>query len=287
MKTTFLKKNMDVFKNTNIYVTWVNETHEVMPDPGAYHSHDFWEFELFIEGNGIHDINQTQHEIKRGYCYLLTPADYHRLHYPANTRLFYYNIKFDDYILDTALRQKIYSHATPLHAYVDDRTTNELHRLILYLASVTQDEERINTDVPRRILALIATIFETNLNPGDIIDEHKNANLQAAIIFLQQNFKRKLTREAVAKVANMSPCYFSDYFKKEVGVSFVQYLNDVRIKYAEMQMQYTHMSLKEISYASGFSSFGTFVNAFKRKHGIPPSEFISKKHSTGSTDAKS
>lgn len=273
---SFIKKK-DVFNNKHIDVSSVNTCNRA-PEEDYFHSHDFWEFELFIEGHGIHDFNTFNHKYSKGYCYLLTPADFHRQHYVKDTMLNFYNIKFDDCILDYDLKQKLYCHSAPLFTYLDDATTEELRGLIEYLSESTKNPQRSDTDIPRRIMSLIVTIFELHLGQRNVMDEHSNSNIQAAIIYMQQNFKKKLTRDMVAKVANMSPCYFSDYFKKAMGVSFVQYLNNIRINYAETMIRNSSMSLKEISYDSGFSSFGTFCNAFKKKHGVPPSDYFEKEH---------
>lgn len=278
MNTLFLKK--ELFEDKSIYVTTINgaNTDHDADHNYTYHSHDFYEFELISDGYGFHDINDQIHEIKIGYCYLLTPADFHRHRCEKNSILNLTNVKFDNNILGHTLKNKLYLHSRPLACYFDDETFHDVENLLKYLEKVTIDHEKANTDIPKRILELICTIFETFLlNTREDVAKY-NPKFQAALNYMQQNFKKNLTREMVAGTANMSPCYFSDYFNKMMGISFVDYLKDLRTEYAAILIKNTSLSLKEIAYESGFNSPLTFTKAFKQKYGVPPSDYATKNY---------
>lgn len=71
----------------------------------------------------------------------------------------------------------------------------------------------------------------------------------------------------------MSPDYFGHYFKKEVGASFLYFVNLYRISKAEEMLLQTHNSISDIAMMTGFRSLSQFNRTFKSITGISPREF--------------
>ena len=62
----------------------------------------------------------------------------------------------------------------------------------------------------------------------------------------------------------MSSSYFSDFFKKNLGISFLQYLTQVRIGEAVRLIKENRQNISEIAFTVGFNNIGSFYNAFKK-----------------------
>ena len=58
-----------------------------------------------------------------------------------------------------------------------------------------------------------------------------------------------------------------------MGVTFKQYLNDIKIRYAAKQLLGTTNSIAEISYESGYESISQFHREFKKKFNCSPVEY--------------
>ena len=95
----------------------------------------------------------------------------------------------------------------------------------------------------------------------------------AAIAYIQTHFKQRLTLDIVAGALGLSEAYFSDLFKKEVGVNFKEYLDEIRFSYTKKLLRYTNISVKEIYSRSGFGDYANFSRRFKQRYGITPTEF--------------
>jgi AraC-like DNA-binding protein len=81
-----------------------------------------------------------------------------------------------------------------------------------------------------------------------------------------------LNREKVASHVNLSPSHFSSLFKKECGLSFIDYLNNYRIEQAEKLLKETDRNISQITYDVGFSSLGYFGKIFKKVKKISPKD---------------
>lgn len=81
--------------------------------------------------------------------------------------------------------------------------------------------------------------------------------------FVADNYMKKLTVPETAKKVFMSNGHFCRFFKKEVGVSFMSFVNIYRISQAEEMLKNTRRSISEIAFLTGFGSISQFNRMFK------------------------
>jgi methylphosphotriester-DNA--protein-cysteine methyltransferase len=67
--------------------------------------------------------------------------------------------------------------------------------------------------------------------------------------------------------------YFSDYFKKNIGINFIDYLARVRINRAAILLNETGISSTEIAFSCGSNNVTSFYNTFKKIKGMSPGDF--------------
>ena len=77
----------------------------------------------------------------------------------------------------------------------------------------------------------------------------------------------------------------SRIFREETGVSFHQYLNNVRITKAKELIRTTNLRLTDISQMVGYDDQSYFTKVFKRTAGIAPGEYVKKYRSSSSQTA--
>lgn len=97
--------------------------------------------------------------------------------------------------------------------------------------------------------------------------------IQQAIEMINERFTESLTLEEMAKEAGLTPPYFSRAFSEAVGMSFVQYVTQLRIKRAKMLLKQTHLKTYEIAEAVGYWNYPHFSRVFKRHVGCSPEAF--------------
>jgi AraC-like DNA-binding protein len=88
--------------------------------------------------------------------------------------------------------------------------------------------------------------------------------------FLTKNLDKTLKSEDIAKEFNYSSSYLFNLFKKRTGYSLIHFFNLKKIQKACEYLNYTDLSVKEISYRMGFQDPLYFSRLFKRYMGISP-----------------
>lgn len=91
--------------------------------------------------------------------------------------------------------------------------------------------------------------------------------------YIMKNFDKEITLPEVASIANMAVTTFCNFFKDHFRVTFVEYLNTIRIGYACKLLADEDQNIVEIAYESGFKNLANFNRQFKRFKSMTPSEY--------------
>ena len=97
--------------------------------------------------------------------------------------------------------------------------------------------------------------------------------LRRAEKFIRENFMGRPTLIEAAAAAGLSPAYFSSVFKEELGESFSEYLNRLRVELAAELLLSSDMSLAEVAGSCGFDDQSWFSKVFKLHTGMSPGRY--------------
>ena len=100
-------------------------------------------------------------------------------------------------------------------------------------------------------------------------------NRQCAAVrrYIEMHFKEPLTLEQLAEEAHMNKYYLSHAFKREYGVSPINYMISRRIEESKYLLAETDLSLSQIAQLLGFSSLSYFSQVFRRTQETSPMEY--------------
>ncbi len=174
---------------------------------------------------------------------------------PGKTPLFHlYNSFFEIFI--TALRQILPNDRA---YYIQDQYNRAMQ----------------DSDTPEELTEALRSWTSAQLSG---FEQHRDSGLvvRNAKRYIQNNFREKLTREAVARAVGLNPNYFSTLFSREAGMKFSDYLRDVRITEAKRLLADTTGSVASIANAVGYSEYRHFCKTFSRSVGASPSEYRKK-----------
>ena len=96
------------------------------------------------------------------------------------------------------------------------------------------------------------------------------------LIYIGEHFRENLPISRVARTFGYNESYFSRYFRKTFGVSFVRYLTMVRLREAVLLMQSEKHTITEAAIESGFGSTRSFYRAFYEEFGCSPKEYLKR-----------
>ena len=94
--------------------------------------------------------------------------------------------------------------------------------------------------------------------------------------FIHNNFATKISVDQISREVFVSQYHFSRIFKKHTNFSPYQYLLYVRLQHAKKLMHQRELSIKEITFQSGFSSIDHFSAAFAKKYTMCPTSYRRK-----------
>lgn len=95
--------------------------------------------------------------------------------------------------------------------------------------------------------------------------------IQNALDFIDSNYMESITLAEAALKADLGISQFSKLFKHMCGMSFVTYLNHVRVSQAEEMLVTTKNSITDIAYMCGFSSIRNFNRTYMKLRKTKPS----------------
>jgi AraC-like DNA-binding protein len=100
--------------------------------------------------------------------------------------------------------------------------------------------------------------------------------LAPAVSYVETNYPEKLRLATAARLCDLSPFQFSRNFKKEHGLTFRDFVVQVRIQRAAELMKYSSASVTEAAFVVGFNDLSYFARMFRRRLGVSPSHYRSE-----------
>ncbi|GJM36552.1 MAG: hypothetical protein DHS20C18_55530 [Saprospiraceae bacterium] len=132
----------------------------------------------------------------------------------------------------------------------DDLLELKIKELVLLL---------VQTKNVASILELVANLYSPRVaNLKNVIELHLYANLSI---------------EELAKLCHLSVSSFKREFKKQFNDSPANYINTKKIEKAKGLLSFSKLPISEVAFESGFNDPQYFTRLFKKKEGMPPSEF--------------
>lgn len=107
------------------------------------------------------------------------------------------------------------------------------------------------------------------------IQSSYSPRVKHAVQYIKDNYNKDITLAQLAEVMEISEIYASTYFKKEVGMSYVRYLTEYRMKIAKKLIKEGY-KVYEISEMVGYQTVQYFTTMFKRYVGCTPKEYYSQ-----------
>ncbi len=106
--------------------------------------------------------------------------------------------------------------------------------------------------------------------------KHHNVIYQTTA-YIKENLAEKLTLEDAAEHVSLSKSYFCRILKDELGYTFTEYVNHLRIERAKLYLRDSTMSIADIAYAVGFDDQSYFTRIFKKLTNVSPGQYRKSK----------
>lgn len=279
-RTVELYKAEDMFKhNLPIYVNRVHESFATME-----HSHDFIEICYVGVGAGTHYIQNRTLSVKQGDIFFL-PVGTHHVFRPISANkqhtLVVYNCIFIPSFLAKVLNtfpieddmMQLYSGPEWLQ-FRDQH--GQFHRLFQKL------HDEYTAQKPSFEAALYMCVFELLLYMHRLDAERmtnhqaKFTGIETALHFVHTEFAKPITLKSIAEQLGIGERQFQRVFKCYTGMTFIEYVQHIRIREANHLISTTDRKISDIANTVGYQDMKFFNHIYKKKTGVTPREFRMK-----------
>lgn len=100
----------------------------------------------------------------------------------------------------------------------------------------------------------------------------RDSSLQELIRWTNQNYARKISIDEVARMTGYSKYHFCSRFKSLTGMTYLGYLNSVRVRHACLLLQKGE-SVQDVCRATGFENVSYFIQMFKKIRHMTPHQY--------------
>ncbi|MDP4097384.1 helix-turn-helix domain-containing protein [Paenibacillus sp. P96] len=156
------------------------------------------------------------------------------------------------------LKLKLYS----LQPVLSSHTADTLHREIAELDSLDQ----LGDWLADHLCAFVSAKAES-------VSYGKRAEISEAYKYVALNIGRRISLDEVAEHLHLNASYFSRLFKKETGVTFIEYVTRMKVERAKELLDHTTHTVGEICELLGYDNQSYFIKTFKAHTGSTPAEY--------------
>lgn len=242
-------------------------------DP-KFHSHNYYEFELIVEGNGTNHVMSQTFDVKRGHFFFLSPSAFHRINAAPNSSMTIINFKLRDGFTDFLLH--LFGSEYFAMIDLDDEITENIQHILsdaLRNAEQMADHLRriyMKNTVENILLIFAEHYYRTHQLSPELSED--NDYINAIILDIRQNFASPITLESISKKYGYSPNYISQMIKRTTSYTFKNYVTHLRMQAAYNMIMYHNIPYKQVALEVGYENYTSFLDIFIKKYGIPPSK---------------
>lgn len=242
----------------------------------ATHYHQNLEIIYILKGELEIQIDDTDYLLKNGDFILVNANKSHSIN--AAEEIFGARFVIDFHLLAEAMEtmQLLFWCNTAVDkndAYNDVR--NLLDRILERYFEKEDNSALYLQSLYYETLYLLTSNFMVKSDDVRINLENSQDRVRVSQIqnYIQANYQNQISLNDLAEKLYLSNAYLSKYVKKHMGLTFLEYLNNVRLFHAVDELLYTNKNITRIALDNGFSTSAAFTKVFRNIHGEAPSEY--------------
>lgn len=106
-----------------------------------------------------------------------------------------------------------------------------------------------------------------------LIEKYTNTHIKSALVYIHQHLSEPLSLQTVSDAICINPSYLSDLFKREVGMTFSDYVASRRIATAKRLLRNPNLQIQDIAEQCGYKSISYFSTCFKKATGHKATDY--------------
>ena len=103
--------------------------------------------------------------------------------------------------------------------------------------------------------------------------EMEDNRIAKTVLYIRKHLNEAIELEKLAGISCLSKDHFIRLFKKELGTTPLQYINQKKIEKAQLLLISEELAVKEIAFQLAFDDYSYFNRLFKKTTGVTPQEY--------------
>lgn len=235
-------------------------------------AHDEMEFIWVIEGNVTIVCEKKTFELSSDNVFMIYINQAHSIQSTPNSLMFCFRLK-KQYILEHHLRfDKLPS---PNRIFSFQELAQKYHAVPLIISQIILllKTQKPNPNIRYKLIGYynmyIYDLYSVRLKERYLDVKKKNYDIylirfHTVIDYINKNFKQPISLNTLAHLVQISPYRLSHFIQDRLGISFQEYLQNIRFEYALKELKNTNLPISEIVRNSGFSD-PKYLNRLMKK----------------------
>ena len=237
------------------------------------HTHPFTELFYVVDGKGEFNIQGQRFPVKPNDFVIINPQVEHTELSSPDEPL--------EYIV-LGINGLSFSNLTPVseggHPFSFFNLRDEQKDILRYLNAMVQEatSQQMSYELVCHNLLEILLIKILRHQHFDLeVGKQSKATKDISFIkhYLETYYHESIQLEDLASMTHLSRFYISHSFKKEIGMSPMEYLIDIRIKESKILLRTTNYSISQVADIVGFTTPTYFSKPFRKSTGISPTDY--------------
>lgn len=234
---------------------------------------DEYQINYITEGSGIIETRLGTFPVIPGTIIVIKQGEWHRYKPTKEIGWKEHYVGFQGIYADHIFSTGFYKETKPV---IQIGFQDEILKAFYNIFDIVRDEKSAYQQVASGMLIQLLGSIISSVKNKDFEGKDIERKIRKARIYFREHLDKNIDVEKLADELNIGYSYFRRMFKKFTGISPVQYHLMLRLQRAKDLLVSTEMSVKEIALSLGFQSIFYFTRIFKKKMGMPPTEFRKK-----------
>ena len=243
------------------------------------HWHNSLEVLYIASGKMDTGINNAIYHLKRGDLIIINSGDIHFTRCRDYAKIYVLQVPYP--LLNTHIPNYDYVRFQDSDGSVvfsNPAKVDELSRLMIQMYEITLEQKPgytlLFSSKLYQFLFILFQGYHTDISSRTKQKSDRNLiRLEQVMNYVKSHYTQPISLEDAAQILSLNPEYFCRYFKKYMGMTFLEYVNSIRLYHIHQDLLNTNYSVSELMDRHGFTNYKLFSKMFRNTYGCPPGMF--------------
>lgn len=268
------------YRSAPFYISRESKSSSSIP---SVHYHDAYEILYLISGEIYYFIENQSYQVVSGSLLLIRMNDSHKLINPNGATFERVTLLFhEEYLCDLLAGESSFHPLTPFRSgsgMIRLRGPEQGFIEEIFEKMITEQANGLpESNLYLKIILTELLIFiQRKINSGrqhhHLSSNRAHQQISQVVHYINHHYDQRLTLEDISKRFYLSTSHLSRTFKESTDFTFIEYVNNVRVKHACYFLKKSKLPVTEIAERVGFESLTHFGRTFKSIVGLSPLKF--------------